>query len=213
MAELWSAFQARSPYVSRRTVTEQRWNAEGLLRHKSENTREFAGLITTETPTGKSVDLLYKDSSRDEDWLPVGGGKYRNSVSGVTFVDRPVYEAGETEDGPTAEPTGIMTDRVPYFYYGPSDAVPPSVSMSLPSCREVDTCLMEAQREYAEAYADWEAAQVNNPPRRRYSVQFSGCLRLGLKVGLDYAGCRVREVTHSLSRNSMGTTVVLEHAL
>ncbi len=214
LKELWPRFSAQSPYVSKRTTKTQRWNAEGLLRAITETTREFSGLATEETVTGPTVRLLYKDSSRNEDNLPIGGGLYRYRVSGVTYTDRPVYETGEGEDGEkTQEPTGIMTDRTPFSSVSISDAAPPSVSIALPSCKDQDNCILEAQREYAEDKADYDARVVNNSPRRRYTVQFIGRLRLGLRVGADFAGCRVREISHALGRKSMSTTLTLEHSI
>lgn len=215
LKELWPRFSAQSPYVSKRTVKTQRWNAEGLLRATTETTREFSGLTTLESVIGTTVRLLYKDSSRNEDMLPIGSGLYRYRVSGSTYTDRPVYETGEGEGGEaTQEPVGIMSDRTPFSSTSVSDAAPPSVSLPLPKCGDnLDNCLLEAQREYNEAHADWSARVVNNAPRRTYTVQFIGKLRLGLRLGMIYAGCKVADVSHSLSRNSMSTTVTLEHAI
>lgn len=210
-ATLFYDLQLQSPYISEEKVVSQRWNAEGLLRRRSEITREFSGVAVQYVATEPVVALLYKDGFKVETWTPVGGGKYEYYASGYTMVDQPAYEV--QEDSLFApEPVGIVSSRTPFSFREETDSPPPSVSIPLPSCEEVNTCLVDAEREFNRDYADWAARQNNNASRRSHSVRF-GCLKLNLKRGQTFGGGFIVTVTHGVTRESLSTSVTVVTAL
>ena len=204
--ELFHRLRQKSPYITNQKVMTQRWNAEGLLRRRAEETREFSGLMQNENINGKDVDILYKDGLKVETWTPIGGGLYEYHVSGYTMQDEPVFEI---TDDPEAAPeaVGINRQRTPFSFVEITDSPPPSVSMPLPSCEQVNTCLVDAEREYSRDYTDWRARQANGISRRVYSVRFN-CLKLNMRRGQFYGGGYILDVNHTLSRTQPGGTDV-----
>lgn len=202
--ELFRHLRARSPYVSSEKVVTQRWNAEGLLRVRTESSRSFSGVSTREVSGSTRLELLYNDEEQVEKWTPIGDGYYNYELSGYTMVDRPVFEVSDDE---TAEPVGIMSVRTPFSKHEETDSPPPSVSLPLPTCEQVNTCLVDAEREFARDYADWEARQANGVSRRVYSVRFN-CLKLNLRRGQFYGGGYILDLTHTLARTQPGSTDV-----
>lgn len=206
MRELWQDFLLLSPYISRQTLVTQRWNAEGLLRVKSEITREFAGLAVV----GEALKLLYKEESRRETHTPLGRGLYRHRTTGRTAVDKPVYEVSEDEEA-GAEPIGIMRDVVPFSSTAIDENPGETVSIPLPSCKEADSCMLEAERDYNREHAAWEARRVNSADKRTHQVRLAK-LKF-VRLGDSYGGGMVVGVSHSVARNSFSTNITVETAL
>jgi hypothetical protein len=207
MRDLWPSFVQQSPYISREVVVRQVWNAEGLLRKKITTSREFAGL----TAIGSQVRLLYKVDTGYEDHLPTGRGFYRHKVSGRIAVDKPIYELAEGETGTEAEPIGIMRDSQPYSRKWTDESPGETVTIPFPSCREADTCLLEAERDYSRDHAAWEARQSNNPSKRTHQVTLAK-LKF-VRLGDSYGGALVTGVSHNVTRSSFSTSITAETAL
>lgn len=181
-------------YVVSQKIVTQRYHSEGWLRARTEQNYEAAGVIQTIFGT-LAGDIVYRKTTRTEEYTPVGKGQWWIRVTEMIPSERPVYEQ-QFQKGVYEITATYPISRI-NSYSRPTDGSPPQVS-----CGGDEDIAKEDPKGL------YNAQRANDPDRLVHALTFTG-LRFEFSVGQFLGGCYITSVNWSLGENSATTEVGL----